>query len=600
MYARVGTTNGPSPLGPHVLAIRPPHCCPLLPLPAGGVSIEDKTSTATAREADSSPPPKRHRLAPSSPARVNALRPPRQPSVEKEGTPKEGGHLTPASAAPPVTKPHAPFDTGDEMTPADAPKASTAKPKPSKEEKAANVAAADQAYASTLGTLAPRIDAAGGDATLIERAIRGLDAPSCRRLAFDLHVKAKQLGDSTLNDQAESLIGRLTKSIAKYCDWGSVEREIEARTDASSGDGERLDSQRRSQNSVRKHLVDSLRNPASERMTDDKLDAKVAEVKVEVEKLFSERQRAVAEMPVQLEGESRRVDFEWAPTFEAFSPGNDARACNGDLSSREWWELTPAAESIEIIELTLKQFKLVAARCNELHDQDEMRREMSVLASSGLGYVDKGANGRVLVYGNATKEERSFMAEDPRLPIMRALMQALADGSRGTVTTTTKRKPVDLNDPATKSGGHGAVRLSDPRSGDSVSTTPSGTHIDNRVSAQGDYGEVVEQRDEAAAVAAAAAIGRINFAWFDPMDEQETERLLAMLAGSHVTFFVSHLIGLRIKIHMAPGDILIMASLIRGAARRSRLVALWEHGGFANHEPEPQVHAYMPTCLQPY
>ena len=28
---------------------------------------------------------------------------------------------------------------------------------------------------------------------------------------------------------------------------------------------------------------------------------------------------------------------------KAFSPGNDARACNGDLSSREWWELTPAA-----------------------------------------------------------------------------------------------------------------------------------------------------------------------------------------------------------------------------------------------------------------
>ena len=73
------------------------------------------------------------------------------------------------------------------------------------------------------------------------------------------------------------------------------------------------------------------------------------------------------------------------------------------------------------------------------------------------------------------------------------------------------------------------------------------------------------------------------------MDEQETERLLAMLAGSHVTFFVSHLIGLKIKIHMAPGDILIMTSLIRGAARRSRPIALWEHGGFANHEPEPQV-----------
>ena len=62
----------------------------------------------------------------------------------------------------------------------------------------------------------------------------------------------------------------------------------------------------------------------------------------------------------------------------------------------------------------------------------------------------------------------SFMAEDPRLPLTRALMQALADASHGMVTASTKRVPVDLNGPATKSGGHGAVRLSDPPSGEEV------------------------------------------------------------------------------------------------------------------------------------
>ena len=50
---------------------------------------------------------------------------------------------------------------------------------------------------------------------------------------------------------------------------------------------------------------------------------------------------------------------------------------------------------------------------------------------------------------------------------------------------------------------------------------------------------------------------------------QETERALGHLAGSHVTILVSHLIGLKIKIYMAPGDTLVMTSLIRSAARRS-------------------------------
>ena len=242
-----------------------------------------------------------------------------------------------------------------------------------------------------------------------------------------------------------------------------------------------------------------------------------------------------------------------------------------------------------MIKLFLGEFKLVATCCNELHDQDEMRREMKAIAGSGLGFVDKGVAGRVLVFGNATKEERAFMAEDRRVPRMRALMQALADASRGTVTATTKRKPIDLDDQATKSGGHGAVRLSDPPAGEGVTTTPSGLHADDRVSAQGDYGEKVEARDEAAAAAAAAGDGPINWAWFFEKDEQETERVLAHLAGSHVTIFVSHLIGLKIKIYMAPGDTLVMSSLIRSAARRSRPIMLWEHGGYANGEPEPQI-----------
>ena len=63
--------------------------------------------------------------------------------------------------------------------------------------------------------------------------------------------------------------------------------------------------------------------------------------------------------------------------------------------------------------------------------------------------------------------------------------------------------------------------------------------------------------------------------------------MLAHLAGSHVTILVSHLIGLKIKIYMAPGDTLVMTSLIRSAARRSRPIMLWEHGGFANGEHQP-------------
>jgi hypothetical protein len=32
-----------------------------------------------------------------------------------------------------------------------------------------------------------------------------------------------------------------------------------------------------------------------------------------------------------------------------------------------------------------------------------------------------------------------------------------------------------------------------------------------------------------------------------------------------------------------------MTALIRGAARCSRAIAMWEHGGFTNLQPEPQI-----------
>ena len=58
-------------------------------------------------------------------------------------------------------------------------------------------------------------------------------------------------------------------------------------------------------------------------------------MKKAVKPSFEAVQGEIAALPVQIEGETRRVEFEWAPEWEAFKPGNDAKACNGDLTSRE-------------------------------------------------------------------------------------------------------------------------------------------------------------------------------------------------------------------------------------------------------------------------
>ena len=226
----------------------------------------------------------------------------------------------------------------------------TKKPKPTAEEQAAakqandaKEAAANAAYEQAISSLASVVDAAAGDAKVVERAVRSMDKPSRDRLAKALHVKAAQLGDSSLNDKAENtrelpgLITRITNRIVQNgFAWAAVQREIDARADAQSGDGERLDSQRRSQAMVHKHLVEPLRAaPADERLSEEALVAKREAVKAALEPSFKALQDEIAELPVQLAGELRRIELEWAATWEAYTPGNDAKACNGTLTSRE-------------------------------------------------------------------------------------------------------------------------------------------------------------------------------------------------------------------------------------------------------------------------